>query len=296
MGINLPDLIVECTIRDGIEYLKQNPGRIDDIFSELTRLYAARKYGSAEIAKIKTMLATKTIAVVHSFHEAAAKSPCFSIQLGTEAEAKDRAHLGDFEADVREEMTEEELEPFIKIEDLTPDSYDPLTGKVSVDDSYDLSLIHAAYIFVDADENEFELQPGISNVDGNKFFFLQKNQDPDISGPGLIKSFIHETQHEEKGESSAVHLLIGVHAKDALLTKYLYAILKYIMFSRKDDLIRRGLVNSSFQGSDFTRDLKYEGDMVFTRFFTLSGQVDDTWRSDDVPLIDNVEIDADPID
>lgn len=292
MGIHLPDLIVESIIRDGIEFLKQNPDRVDDIFKPLTRIYNQRKYGQTEIAKIKAMLATKNIAVVHSFHEAASKSPCYSIQLGAEGEAKDRAHLEDFEEDVRVELTGDDLAAYEKINPLTPTAYDPITGKISVPDAADMSLVHPKYVFVDAADVEHEIRPGVSNVDGNKFFFVAKQSPVDISGPGLIRSFITYSQHEQKGDSSAVNLLIGVHAKDALLTKYLYAILKYIFKSRKKDLIKRGIVNSTFQGSDFTRDLRYEGDMVFTRFFTLSGQVDDTWRADDVELIDAVEVDA----
>lgn len=292
MSIHLVDIIVESVIRDGIEFLKQNPTRVDDIFRSMTRMYASQKYGQAEIEKIKTMLSTKNIAVVHSFHEASAKSPCYSIQLGTDNEAKERARLGDFEADDEVELTVEEAEQYIKIENLTPTAYDPLSGKVSVPNSADMSLVHKQFIFVDAANVEHEIRPGISNVDGNKFFFVAKQSDVDISGPGLIKSFLDYSQHERRGDTSAVNILIGVHSKDALLTKYLYVILKYIVKSRKHDLIKRGLVNSSFQGSDFTRDLRYEGDMVFTRFFTLSGQVDDTWRSDDVDLIDSVEIDA----
>lgn len=294
MGIHLTDLIVEATIRDGLEYLKQNPDVVDDIFSPLTRTYNQRKYGQAEIEKIKTMLNTKNIAVVHSFYEAESKSPCYSIQLGAEAEAKDRAHLGDFEADVQEDIEDEDS--LIRIPLFTPLAHDPVSGKVSVPDNVDLSPLNAGYIFVDGDENESDVQRGISNVPGNKFFFIPKGVMPNITDPCFIKTFLSFTQHEEKGDTSSINILIGVHAKDALLTKYLYVILKYIMKSRKNDLIRRGIVNSSFQGSDFTRDLKYEGDMVFTRFFTLSGQVDDTWASADVPLIDNVEIDATPGD
>lgn len=292
----MPDLIIETTIRDGLAYLKANPSVVDDIFSPLLKGYAARKYGSTEIARIKALLAEKEIAVAHSFHEAAAKSPSYSIQLGNEAEAKDRAHLNDFEMDVREPLSAPELSALEKITNLIPTSYDSFSGKVSVDDSVDTSVINAGYIYKDGSGVEFEIQRGCSNIPGNKFFFILKGQDPDIVNPGLVKSSITESQYEQKGDTSRVHILIGVHTKDALLTKYLYAILKYIMKSRKADLIKRCFLNSTFQGSDFTRDLQYLGDQVFTRFFTISGEVDDTWRSDNVDLIDNVEIEATPVE
>lgn len=297
MSIVLPDLVIETTIRDGLAYLKENPDVIDDIFGEMLKGYASRKYGQTEIDRIKAVVAAKNIAVVHSFHEAVAKSPCFSIQLGGENEAKERAHLSDFEFDTQEPITDtEELDALIKVSNLTPTAYDPVSGKVSVDDAVDLSPVHPAYLYVDGDDLEFEIKPGISNVTGDKFFFINKFQTPNIADPGLIKSFLDMKQHEDRGDSSAVNILVGCHAKEALLAKYLYVILKYIMKSRKRDLIQRAFTNSSFSGSDFTKDLKYEGDQVFTRFFTITGQTEDSWRSDEVGLIDNVEIDGTPID
>jgi hypothetical protein len=297
MGIVLPDLLIETTIRDGLAYLKKKPSVIDDIFGEMLKGYASRKYGQTEINRIKTLIASKNIAVVHSFAEAEAKSPCFSIQLGAESEAKERAHLSDHEYDIQEAITDSAaLAALVKVSNLIPTAYDPISGKVSVSDSVDMTPVHPAYIYKDGDGNEFELKPGISNVPGNKFFFIDKFKTPNIGVAGLIKSFLDMTQHEAKGDVSAVNILIGCHSKEALLTKYLYVILKYIMKSRKRDLIQRGFTNSSFQGSDFTKDIKYEGDQIYTRFFTASGQVEDAWSSDDVELIDSIEIDGIPID
>lgn len=294
MGIHLVDLIVEATVRDGLEYLRQNPDVVDDIFSPMLRTYNLAKYGQTEIEKIKTMLQTKNIAVVHSFHAASAKSPCFSIQLGAEGEDKSRANLNDFICDVQEPITDEAS--LVRVEPFTPLAFDPISGKLDVPLNVDLTKLNAGYIFVDNSGAELVIQKGVCDSPDAKFFFLPKNAEPDISGECFIKTFLSYTQYEKRGDTSAINLLVGCHAKDALLTKYLYVILKYIMKSRKKDVIKRGIINLSFQGSDFTKDVKYEGDQVYTRFFTLSGQVDDTWRSDNVDLIDNIDLQATPID
>lgn len=60
--------------------------------------------------------------------------------------------------------------------------------------------------------------------------------------------------------------------------------------SRKADLINRCFQKTTFQGSDFTRNLQYEGDHVFTRFLTVSGMIEDSWRSDEITQIDNIEV------
>ena len=62
------------------------------------------------------------------------------------------------------------------------------------------------------------------------------------------------------------------------------------MLSRKEDLINRNFAVSTYSGSDFTRNMQYPGDHVFTRFLTISGKVEDSWRSDEVIPIDNLEI------
>lgn len=297
MGFAVPDLIIESVIRDGLENIKNSPEIIDDVFSELTKAYASRKYGATEIARIKALIADENIAVVHSFHAAAAKSPCFSIQLGNDGENARHDYIDDHNSDDIVDITDSaKLDALKKVDPLTPTSYDPTSGMVRVDDSIDLSTIYERYIYVDGSGTEFVVQQGISNVVGDKFFNILPSQSPDIVNPGLIKSFLSQEQFEVRGTVSQVDLLIGVHTKEALLTKYMYILLKYILQSRKKDLIQRCFENMVLKGSDFTRDIQYQGDRVYTRFLTVSGRVDETWRSDQVELIDHVVLDAVPVD
>ena len=61
-------------------------------------------------------------------------------------------------------------------------------------------------------------------------------------------------------------------------------------------MIQRCFHNSKLSGSDFTRDLRYEADMVYTRFLTVTGTIEESWRSDQVDLIDCIHIDGTPVD
>ena len=297
MGFAIPDIIIESVIRDGLENIKNSPEILDDVFSELTRAFASRKYGAAEIAKIKELIDSKTIAVVHSFHQASAKSPCYSIQLGADIENARHDYLDDFQEDFQQPITDvSQLDNLKKVTNLVPTSYDSKLGLVYVADSVDLSSVYHNYIYVDGAGDEHILLPGISNEPGNKFFNIGTGREPDIVNPGEIKSFLTHEQFEIRGTTSNVDLLVGVHAKDALMTKYLYVLVKYILQSRKKDLIQRCFDNMVLKGSDFTRDLQYQGDMVYTRFLTVSGRIDESWRSDQVDLIDFVEVDGDPVE
>lgn len=296
MGFALPDLVIESVIRDGLAAMKADLTQIDDIFSELLETYADRKYGAAEITRIKTFITDTDIAVVHSFHEGAAKSPAVSIQLGMDSDDKPKDAIDDFLEQEREPLTTAELVPFKRVDPFTPTDYDPLSGKVSVDNSDDISAVRSGNIYVDGSSAEHTILSGILNTTANKFFFIAKNATVDISSAGLIRSSITEKQFEIKVAVNDTQIMLGVHTKEALLTKYMYTIIKYILQSRKADLMKRCFDNPSIKGSDFTRDLEYQGDMVYTRFLTVSGRTEDTWKSGETPIIDEIEIDATAVD
>lgn len=297
MSFAFPELVIESIIRDGLEDIKANPEFLDDVFGEFTKAYATRKYGSGEIDKIKTLIAAKNIAVVHSFHSAAAKAPSFSIQLGFDREDRRTDHLDDY-ADLQTTTITDatRLELLKKATNVIPTAYDSATGRVSIPDSVDLSPVYVNFIFEDGSGSIFTIISGISNTPGDKFFFIEPGQVVDLVNPGEIRSFLTEDQYEVRSILNEVRILIGVHTKDALLTKYLYILLKYFLLSRKADAIKRCFDRMVLEGSDFTRDMQYEGDMVFSRFLTVSGYTQDVWRSDQVTLIDSVDIDAIPVD
>lgn len=296
-GFNIPELIIESLIRDGIDNVRAKPEIIQDVFSQLTRSYASRKYGQTEIDKIKALL-EKEIAVLYSYHQVDAKSPCISIMIGTDNENKPRAHLSDEYVQIEEQIADPiKLAALHRVDDISVTSYDPVTGKVVVSDATDLSPVYHGMIFVDADNSEHPILGGINNTVGDKSFFIQKNDDVSFATPtSYIKSSLNFESFEVKGVTSQVQLVLGVHTRDALTTKYLYILLKYFILSRKPDMIKRGMYLASFDGSDFNRDSQYLGDQVYTRFLTITARVDDTWRSDQITLIDNIVVTATPVD
>lgn len=298
MSFIIPELIVESLIRDGLLNVKNKPEIIDDVFSQLTKGYA-RKYGETELAKIKAFL-QKEIAVVYSYSQVDHQKNTISIMVGSDNEDRGRDRLGDYESSVEEQIADpEELEALHRVENITVTGYNPTTGQMTVADSTDLSQVYKGLIFVDNGDREFPILGGINNTPGEKGFFIMKQADElDTTDPAgnLIKSSLDYRQYEVKGITSDVTLVLGVHSKDVLTTKYLYVLLKYFLLSRKPDMIKRGLMVATLSGSDFHRDSQFAGDQVYVRFLTITGKVEDTWRSDQVQLIDNVEIDCEPVE
>ncbi len=286
----LPDLIVESVLREAYSVLKRNPNLIDHIFRFMTRSRLIReKYGQAEIDRIKKNIEKYDWSFVHSFDEVETTVPCVSIQLMSENEAKE-VQMEDFEADARVPLSKEEQAALIVIQGFTPTGYNSLSGAVYVSDLVDLTNVTKNLLFIDAGGQIWPILGGINETPGSQQFTIAANVVPDISGPCLIKSAISFKQVTIRGNMTDVNLLLGVHTKEPLLTKYFYIILKYFLMARKHVLIEEGFICSKFQGSEFTRNLKFEGDAVFNRFLTLSGKVEDSFRSDITQVFDGVNV------
>lgn len=292
MPFVLADLVIESVIRDGMTAVRNDPSIIDDVFSDMKRSFLAKKYGERELNKLKELFQKKEVSIVHAFHLVTSNVPCISIQLVDDTEDRDKAHLDDFEDDVRTPITDpEELADLVRVSPVLALDYDPLSGIVTIDDSVNLDSVYVHMIFEDAAGAEYEILGGIDNTPGQKKLLLDKNlTDLDISGPCQIKSSINFKQHEKRGTVETERILLGIHTKEPLLTKYLYILVKYFLLSRKKDLIDRDFQLSTFSGSDFTRNLDYGADAVFTRFLTVTGMIQNSWTSDKVTPIDHVDV------
>lgn len=288
----MPELVVESVIRDGIAGIVNNPEALDNIFASLTEPYNARKYGQREIDKIKKILDKKQISVVHNLNDINANVPCYSIQLGIDAERKNDAIIGDFKDEVIEETTDpDELAALVKATNLVPTSYNERSGILTFTAGTDLSKVQKNHIYIDAAGAEFVITNVVKSGPSPQII-VAKGSTVDITDFGEIRSSLNFKKYEVKNISSDEQIIVGVHSKDALTTKYLYIILKYIMVSRKESLIKRCFIASSFQGSDFARNPAYQGDHVYHRFLTITGRIDDSWRADEVDLIENIDVEV----
>ncbi len=299
MGFKVTDLIIESVIRDGMEAVRRDETIVDDIFGDLSSRLGplmSSKYGDKEIRKIKEYFQENEVSVVHSFAQVPSNLPCVSIQLidNTEKTARTAtggAYLDDFVEDVQEDITDsEELAALVIQSSISIDSYDSTSGIIKISDATDLAAVHVNNIFEDIDGSEFPIVGGIVEDAGSKQVMIAPGSELNIVGPALIKSAINFKQFERRGNQEDERMLMGIHTQDRLITIYLYILVKYILSARKKDIIDRGFQLSTFSGSDFTRNEEYKGDVVFSRYLTLSGFVQNDWASDKVIPIDIVEV------
>lgn len=291
MSFKLPDLIIESVIRDGLNNARRDETVIDDVFSDLTCAYASKKYGEREVTKIKEVIRNKEVSLVHAFNLVNSNLPCISIQLADDREDETRTQMGGYVENVsRMFTTPEQLAALVKVGAFTPSSYDPLTGRVGVPDWVSLTDVYANLLFVDGAGVKHPILGGIINEPGAKQFCIGKQEEVALTAGAQITSSIDFEIFQKRGNAEQTQLIIGIHTGEALLTKYLYILVKYFILSRRMDIVNRGLQLSTYTGSDFSRNEEYGGDVVYTRFLNLSGFVQHQWRSDKVQLIDSVDV------
>lgn len=303
MPFIMPELILESVVRDGLENVRRDETIIEDVFGNLTRAFASSKYGNAEIEKIKEAISSKEVSVVHSLAQVNSglqqdgNSMMISFNLGEEAEDTQKAGIGDAFSFVDRPFTKpSKIASVTKVGPFTPTAYNPVTGLVNVPDAVNLANVHVNLLYVDIAGTEHIIRGGINNTTGSKTFMVAKQSDVNITGDGEIKSQITYDRYQTKSNIDNTTILLGVHSKEPLLTKYLYVLVKYFLLSRKKDLISRDFQLSTYRGSDFQKNEKYIGDHVYSRWLTISGMIQHDWNDEKVDLIDHMEIIGTPIE
>lgn len=290
MGFPLADLVIESILRDGFANARQDPEVIEDVFSSLTRPYATAKYGEGEVQKIIEII-KKPISIVHAFYPTDAKFPCVSINLASDQEDLQNAYMQDHRGTEDFTYTDpDKLAGVVVVDNITPDAYDPLTGAISLPDSVNLSAVHVNLLFVDATGAEFLILGGIVNTLGSKQIVVETGATIDLSAGATINSSIDFDRYNQNITTEKFEVILGIHTQEPLLTKYLYVLIKYFLLSRKQDMCTRGVFLGTYSGSDFSRNMDYGSDQIFTRFLHLSGKIQPTWRQDKIVLIDNIDI------
>lgn len=89
-----------------------------------------------------------------------------------------------------------------------------------------------------------------------------------------------------------VTLDIGIHASktgDEVL--WLYYMTSYVLFKFKHLAERLGLQLHTFSASDYTKEVKYLGDNIWSRWIKFKCTVTNTWEADPFVDVDSIEID-----
>lgn len=279
--------MIETVIRDGLGELKLNLSRLDDIFGKFLEAQFNNQYGQAKIDSLKTYITNNQIKIIQSWGQVPFNTPCISIQLIRADESEDIQNLGSDYLELDTSTT-----PMVYVPIVTPGTYNTLTGKLTIVNVVDLSSICPGMVFVDADDVEFPIVSPISNVSGDKYVSIGSGKTPQLVGNGKIVSSIDFTRTDRRMIRLRETIRLGCHSNNDLhLTKFIYYILVYILKSRQDSLINRGIELDRGTGTVFDREDEFKGENVFSRFLEVNCLTEFIWNQGDVQVFDCFHLD-----
>jgi hypothetical protein len=287
------DVIIAETIRQGIEDLRKNPWLLDDVFSAFRNEPALKdKYGEKEISAAKDWFLNNKIEVNLRYRNDKDQFPCVTIALGSSIEKEDMKHLGDLSTHVETLMPNQIGKPIAYIvKPFTPEEYDLATGIVTVPTSVSLRQVRAGQILVNPDNANGYV---ISEVTANG---LRIEPNLDLSGVnrlGVIPKFqFYRVRREHTFFQE--NYSIGCHAHgDPATLIWLHAIVLYLILRYRESLLEaRGFTQSSVSSSDMTPNPAFDnpgGENVFSRYITLTGQVENSWLKTPYRVIEAVDV------
>jgi len=286
MSAPMTEFVFETILRDGLNELRLTPSKLDDIFSIFLKTYFDTQYGQTKIDELKTFITDNPVRIVHAKSQIHTQIPCVSIQMLRTDEEEGLQQFSD-----QLEEVDTSKAPALLVPVVTPGTYDIITGKLTIVNAADLSIICPGQIFKDASGVKFTIQSGNSNLAGNKFINIGTGKSPDLGGNGLIESSIDIKRTERRQVRLRETIAIGVHGKNQVhMTKFLFALIFYVLKSRSDVLEQRGIQVSKGDTTIFDMEEQFEKELVYSRYIQVRCITCFDWDQAEVNLIDCFDV------
>jgi len=279
--------IIELILRD----VRQNPWLMDDILSDfVTDPMLSGIYGQKEIENAKKWITDNEISVFLPHRMDLEKMPCITIAIGSNMEDRSLARMADM-THLVETLNPTQIGkvvPYI-IPPFYYTSYDQATGFFEVPNTVDLVIV----------------QPNMAVINpqtGAGFIITSKNNNGFFITPGTVINFdviavipeyrIYKARREIATFQENISIGCHVHGDpNALL--WLYSIMMYGLLRYREGLIEsRNFQISNLTTTDMIRNDAFQsfGENVYSRFITLTGQVENTWIKAPKRVIETINI------
>lgn len=279
--------IIELILRD----VRQNPWLMDDILSDfVTDPMLSGIYGQKEIENAKKWINDNEISVFLPHRMDLEKMPCVTVAIGSNMEDRSLARMADMTHIVETLQPTQvgKVVPYI-IPPFYYTSYDQATGFFEVPGTVDLVII----------------QPNMAVINpqtGAGFIITSKNNNGFFITPGTVINFdviavipeyrIYKARREIATFQENISIGCHVHGDpNALL--WLYSIMMYGLLRYREGLIEsRNFQISNLTTTDMIRNDAFQsfGENVYSRFITLTGQVENTWIKAPKRVIETINI------
>ena len=277
MGAPITEFYVEQIIRTGLEQLRNRPSKIEEIFENLNEGVFVNTYGKKVIDQIRDFVLNRKIAVINNHNVLPQHIPCYSIQMGSSFEDHAKAFLDDY---AYSEMEDIELNDRDIITTLVIDSYDAETGLCSVADDVDLSSLYVGAVVVDSAREVFEIVGPFVDSDNRRGFYIVNDANITV-GTVSIVSQIDETKTGRREAGLIDKVEVGIWSvENTNMTKYLYYLLIYWLFSRRLELETAGYQISKYTANDLTKNVELLPDNVTVRMVNIEFTTWFRWNDD----------------
>ena len=279
--------IIELTLRD----IKKESWLVDDILSDfITDPMLSGIYGQKEIENAKKWIKDNEISIFLPHRMDMEKMPCVTIAIGSNVEDKSLARLAD-QTPFVETYSVSDIgrtiqyiqQPFAYV------SYDQPTGYFQTPPEVDLSIIQAGMVAIDPATGG-----GWAIVDKDAGgFYIAAGTAVTATEIGILPQYrIFRARREIATFQEQVTIGCHVHGDpNALL--WLYSIMMYGLLRYREGVLEsRNFQLSNIQTTDMIRNDAFQniGENVYSRFITITGQVENTWVKAPKRIIESVGI------
>jgi hypothetical protein len=292
MGIFQEDVIIAEAISQGLDDVRKHPWLIEDILSSFVKEPALQqKYGQKEIDNAKEWFLNNKIEVNMRFREDKDQFPCVTVAIGSSSEKEEMKHLGDLSPCVETLMPNQIGKPIpYVVKPFVPTEYNPNTGLLTIPDTISLFGVAVGQILVNPDTGDGYVIQDIL-ADG---ILLEPNLDINANRLGIVPKYqIYKARREHTFFQTTLSIGCHVHGDPHTLL-WLHSIVLYTILRYRESLLEgRDFTQSSVSSSDLITNQNYDGpagDKVFSRFISLTGQVENSWLKTPYRLIEKVEL------
>ena len=294
MGFFNGDLVIHTSMKEGIERLKKNLYIIDSINRDIvTDDLLKREFGDAELKRFRNFVARNEIAVTSDHKPPETVTyPCISIGIGQGGEdSQNKLSLGDnnFTTMVNpEDLLGHQVTPRIILGPVTPQSYDPETGQITLPGTVSLAKVYPGQFVMD---NVNQKQYVIEFVLNDQSLTIAAGSNPNLTGMTILPS-TSKVGDTHRHVYCRENYTITAVAKDPVEAIYVFQVAMLILLRFKVDLFER----RGFAVHTFTYDPVMQGDdgspnSVWFRKINLSGRVEYRWSDQISQPIDGIDTD-----
>jgi hypothetical protein len=284
--------IIELTLQD----IKKEPWLVDDILSDfINDPMLSGMYGQKEIENAKKWLKENEISVFLPHRMDMEKMPCVTISIGSNSEDKSLARLADQTpcVDTYDASDIGRAIPYI-VKPFSYISYDQITGYFEIPPEVDLTIINPGMVVIDPKTGGGW---AVTNKDANGIYIVEGTVIT-ATEVGILPQYrIYKARREIATFQERISIGCHVHGDPHSLL-WLYSIMMYGLLRYREGVLEsRNFQLSNIETSDMIRNDAFQsiGENVYSRFITITGQVENTWVKAPKRILESINIVNSPL-